>query len=127
MIEYKFKQIGHNPTLKLSIIEDELEIGHYLLIPQAKDIYELHTHFDKKAFGRTTSIGKEALKEGFKTLSKMENLVTKVPINNPLARRLTLSVGMKYYGTLPNSYETQSGFIDQELFYISRKDILCQH
>lgn len=126
MIEFKLEELGNNPAHQLRIFDGEKEIGFFLIVTQALDIYEVHTHFIKEAFGSATIIGKEAILEGFRLIPSMNILVTKVPKNNPLAKRLTLSVGMKPYGLLPNSFSTDSGFIDQELFYISRGDLKCQ-
>lgn len=122
MISFEQQDGGVLPVYKLAIVEEGREIGFYLLVPQAIDIYEIHTHMEPEVKGSSVEISKQALKETFILLPNMQNLVTKVPINNPLAKRLSLKVGMRPYGVLPESFEGA----DQELFYINRKDVQCQ-
>lgn len=119
MISFEQQDGGVLPVYKLAIVEEGREIGFYILVPQAIDIYEVHTHMEPEVMGSAVAISKQAMQEAFALLPDMQNLVTKVPVDNPLAKRLSLKVGMKFYGTLPKSF----GGIDQELFYINREDV----
>lgn len=110
------------PTLKLSIKDCDKELGFYFLIPHADNIYEVHTHMNTELYGSAVELSKEAIKQVFQSLPNMDIIITKVPVNNPLAKRLSLSVGMKMYGTLPKSFrDVGNNLIDQEMFYISRE------
>lgn len=121
MITFSFIDLVGIPSIKISILEEREELGIYFLIPQADNIYEVHTQFYPAAYGSAVEISSEAMKEVFSKLKKIDILVTKVPINNPLAKRLAKKVGMVLYGILPKSYPTDTGLIDQELYYISKE------
>lgn len=126
MIEFTVQETS-SPVYKLYIFDDKEEIGFYLLLPQAFDIFEVHTHFYPQAYGSAVEISKQALKFVFSTFIALNILVTKVPISNVLAKRLTIKCGLKPYGLLPKSFKSKFGiYEDQELFYILREDLLCQ-
>lgn len=126
MIKFSFDNLVGIPSIKLSILDNEEELGVYFLVPQADNIYEVHTHFHSHAYGSSTDISKEALKEAFNKIENLDVLVTKVPVNNPLAKQLTKSVGMQFCGILPKSYPTNTGLIDQEIYYITKEMVECQ-
>jgi len=118
MIVFEQQDGGYIPFLKLRVVEDDKELGFYLLIPHSLELYEVHTHFHPEAYGSALPITKEAMQYTFRELPMIKTLITKVPVNNPLAKRLCTKVGMKYCGTIPDSFEG----VDQEMFYISRGD-----
>lgn len=118
-IAFEQQDGGALPILKLSIMEEEIELGFYFFIPHSTEMYEVHTHFYPESYGSALPITSEAMQYIFKELPMMNTLVTKVPITNPLAKRLCTKVGMKYCGTIPNSFEG----VAQEMFYISRGDV----
>lgn len=122
MISFEPQEGINLAVIRLSIQDEGKEIGFFLLVPQATNIYEVHTHMGVEAYGSATDISKKALLEAFEFLQDMDILVTKVPTDNPLAKRLSINVGMKLYGRLPKSFNG----VDQELFYIDREDISCQ-
>jgi hypothetical protein len=124
VISFEYADDGKISVVKMSIMDEKEEIGFFILIPQSVNVYEVHTHFYPQAYGSAVAIGKAALKDGFTSNADIEVLVTKVPVNNPLAKRMALKTGWKLYGTLPNSFKTAEGnFIDQELYYIDRGSI----
>lgn len=122
MVDFEFIDAGKLQVHKLLVKEQEEVIGFYLLVPHGIDILEVHTEFYLGAFGRAVEISKEAMRLVFSVDNNINILVTKVPVNNPLAKRLSLKVGMKQYGLLPKSFQG----VDQELYYISREDLSCQ-
>lgn len=126
MFNFEFIDGGKLQVHKLLVKEEETILGFYLLVPHGIDILEVHTEFFPEAFGRTDIISREAMHLVFSVDDNINMLVTKVPVNNKLAKRLTLKMGFKQYGILPESYKTNNTWIDQEVFYIFRKDVLCQ-
>ena len=116
---------GILPIHKIAVIEEDEEIGFLLFIPHSKELYEVHTHFELPAFGRTPMICSNIVKQLFDTSPEVENIITKVPVNNKLARRLAIKVGFSSCGNIPNSFKTEDGFIDQEIMRLNRKDLIC--
>ena len=127
MISFDLGLFGPAEILKLSVLDEQEEIAFYLFVPHSQDIYEIHTHFSPQAYGSAVEVSKSMLQHLFSSLPLLETLVTKVPVNNPLAKRLAKKCGLKLYGVLPDSFKLEDdSMIDQEMFYISRKDVLCQ-
>lgn len=114
-------------TIKINIIVDGESIGHYLLIPHSLHMYELHqSPLDKKYRGHAVEINSRAMRYVFANMKNLQKLFATIPINNRLAISLAKKCGFKKEGHLSKSYMLDEVMIDQEIYGISKEDVLCQ-
>lgn len=113
-------------TIKLHVLYNNEEVGHNILIPHSFELYEIHTSAVSNIIkGHTIDIGKSVLLYTFHNLSRLQKLITKVPVNNRLARMLTKRCGFKLEGVITSSFLLDGKMIDQELYGIDRSTV-CQ-
>lgn len=113
-------------TIKISAIRNNEELGYILLIPHSHEMYEIHTApVSDSIKGKTNVVGIHMLKYIFTNLTKIQKLITKVPVNNRLAKLLTKRCGFKLEGCIKNSFLVDGNYIDQEIYGISKEEILC--
>lgn len=109
------------PTVKLVIIIDGKEAGHFLGIPHSEWMYEVHmSSLDKKYRGKATLISTAAFEFFFRNNTKVQKIIATIPVHNRLAIRLAKLSGMKLEGTITKSFLLDGVLEDQELYGISR-------
>jgi len=107
---------------RISILEDGIEIGFYLLVPHSQELWEVHTHFYPQGYGKAFDIGQQAIDWFYSVNPNIKTLITKVPEYNKLAKMLTLKSGFKKCGDIPFSYLHNGKMINQELYYFVKEN-----
>lgn len=123
MLSFYPEAYGSIPTVKLVIIVDGKEVGHFLGIPHSQWMYDVHmTSLDKRYRGYATKISVAAFEFFFRTMPNVHKLIATIPVHNRLAIRLAKLSGMKLEGTLTKSFMLDGVLEDQEVYGICRGD-----
>jgi hypothetical protein len=97
--------------------------GGFLCHHLGNGLFEVHTLFHKGSGVRKKALlGMEML---FSASCALE-IITRVPVNNPLAMRLTESLPWRYRYTIPQGFKSLDGPVDCKHYTLSLWDWICQ-
>jgi len=114
----------HLRTIRMNMRKDDLVIGYIWLVPQSEYCYQIHlSEVIPKERGDTYSFLREALRVGFSTIEKLEQVFALIPVHNKMAIHLTKMCNFKYEGTLPKSYLYENKMENQVIYRLNRGDL----
>lgn len=116
---------GSLPVIKLNVYFEDTYLGFYFLIFHSEELVEVHTDLSPEAIGSAKDISKESLDYVLECYPKVNCMMTKIPINNKLAKKLALSCGFSLCGNIPKSFKYNNTYIDQEIYSFTRS-LQCQ-
>lgn len=109
-----------------AIIADvENEYGYFILLPNTEVLWEVHTALSSEAKGVADFLATQAMIDAFNKYPKLMKIITFIPENNPLAKRLAKRCGFREEGFITKSYKEGNDMIGQYIYGVAREDV-CQ-
>lgn len=118
----------YEPNLESFIyvgIYAEEYLGLFVLHQHNHILYEVHTCLLPDAWGEKAIAAAKLLIKWVFENTNCKRLITNVPDNNPLAKRLAKQAGLKQFGINPDSFIKNGVLFDQIMLGVSKEEI-CQ-
>jgi RimJ/RimL family protein N-acetyltransferase len=116
----EFVPIIDDSIIYLGFFDSDQFLGLFMLHPHNAACWEVHTCMLPIAWGRASLFAAECIEWVFNHTACLR-LITNVPKDNSLARRLALSVGMREFGINPKSFLKNGIALDQYMLGISKE------
>lgn len=116
---------ANDSMLHIGIVDGEEYLGLFAIHPHNFVLYEVHTCLLPCAWGGRSVEAAKTLIEWVFSNTECKRLITSVPSNNALARRLAIRSGMVEYGVNPASFQKNRVLFDLIMLGIS-KEVTCQ-
>lgn len=105
----------------LGMFESGQFLGLFMLHPHNSICWEVHTCLLPAAWGKTANLCAALCIEWIFENTECQRLITNVPEDNSLAKRLAASVGMTKFGINPKSFLKNGIALDQIMLGISKE------
>lgn len=117
-----FRPIADSRIIYLCVREESSSevLGVFIFVPQNYVTLEVHTCLLRSLWGRSRDAARQAAQWIF-AHTQCARIVTTVPADNRLARRLALASGMTQFGMNPRSFSKRGVLYDQYLFGLSKE------
>jgi len=109
----------------VGIVDGEEYLGLFVVHQHNAILFEVHTCLLPCAWGSRSVAAAKTLIDWVFSNTNCKRLITSVPSNNALARRLAVRSGMVEYGLNPASFQKNGVLFDQIMLGIS-KGVICQ-
>lgn len=116
----QFKPIISDAVIYLGMFADDEYHGLFMLHQHNAVCWEVHTCLLPSAWGKASVFASACVEWTFNEID-CRRLITNVPENNVLAKRLAISVGMQQFGINHKSFLKNGILLDQTMLGISKE------